>query len=244
MAERSYFSLRLAIPGYTFLLLFISINFRVVLFSLQTIYKIPEFLELFYALLLALSGSAFGFLISQTWFWWCRWRDILYEAPKSEIATFSKHYNLVTNPTKQQKKMIVLAFSYVQNIMSKKYKSLDDYLNRRFDLFNTFGATMHSIFWGLSLGWAVRLIAWHFLKKPFDFPLILSYKLLGYTEFWVLVLTTLFGSVLFCLLWRRRDHVMEQYDLMAKVVIEMAYKNEIVEPEELKRVFPSNIFKK
>ena len=96
MAERSYFSLRYAIPGYTFLLLFISINYRVVLSSFQTGKMIPEFLDMFFAFLIALSGSAIGFPVSQSWFLWCKCRNTLYNAPRKAIATFSRHYDIIT----------------------------------------------------------------------------------------------------------------------------------------------------
>jgi len=232
MAERSYFSLRYAIPGYTFLLLFIVINYRVIL-------PFPKFFDF----LIALSGSAIGFPITQTWFLWRRLRNTFYNTIRNAIATFSNRYNIIANPTEEQKKVIVVAYSYVIDVVGERHRNLREYLDRRFDLFNTFGATIVSILWGLSLGWIIRLIAAFFLEKPFHFQELikksdLNCGLLNYTEFWVLVLTTIFGIAAILLLCGSKKHVMEQYDLMARALIEIGYKCGIVKQEDLMDMFP------
>lgn len=68
MSERSYFSLRYAIPGYTFILVVVGINHA----PLLTILPGNGFTVIFGALLAflsLLSGSAIGFLVSQIWWW-------------------------------------------------------------------------------------------------------------------------------------------------------------------------------
>lgn len=67
MPEREYFSFRYAIPGYTFLLLVVLINY----IPLLTILRATGAGQVFGAFLAFLSlftGSAIGFLVSQ--FWW------------------------------------------------------------------------------------------------------------------------------------------------------------------------------
>ena len=70
MSERTFFTLRYALPGYIFLLSVILVNWES-LFSVRALS--PVFGALF-AFLYLLSGSAIGFLVSQLWYVYFNWR--------------------------------------------------------------------------------------------------------------------------------------------------------------------------
>jgi len=109
MAERQYFSLRYAIPGYAFILLVIAINYVPLLNIL------PEFSEVFGAFLAFLSlfsGSAIGFLICQAWWWWFQghagiWGISEFKEARDEFTT------RVTKSVKGARALIESGFDFV-----------------------------------------------------------------------------------------------------------------------------------
>lgn len=75
MSERSFFNLRYALPGYTFILLNLLINLRFLLYLFMTIMPDIQLSEIalsllgvLFGFLTLMSGSAVGFLVSQVWY--------------------------------------------------------------------------------------------------------------------------------------------------------------------------------
>lgn len=68
MSERTYFSFRYAIPGYTFLAIILLINIE---YFIEHMKQLSDSITLFGIILgffTLLSGSAIGFIISQIWY--------------------------------------------------------------------------------------------------------------------------------------------------------------------------------
>jgi hypothetical protein len=66
MADRDYFDLRYAIPGFTFLLIVFLINYKLI--ENITSPSLISIGDIFLGFLTLLSGSAIGFLITQIYF--------------------------------------------------------------------------------------------------------------------------------------------------------------------------------
>ena len=66
MSERSFFDWRTALPGYTFILIILGLNYSP-LFEIFKSQGIQSTFGAILAFLTLVSGSAIGFLVSQVW---------------------------------------------------------------------------------------------------------------------------------------------------------------------------------
>jgi len=155
MSERSFFDLRYAVPGYTFLLFFILILNEVVLYLLQILTRstTSETLTGFLvSILTLLSGTTIGFLVSQPWY--CFY-NCCFKKERYLKDVFTKFKNLGICPNKricndqngelfgaQKKDVLITVIDY---IVQKEHEQLKDYIGRRYDLINLMGSTIVSI---------------------------------------------------------------------------------------------------
>ena len=239
MAERSYFSHRWAIPGYTIILLIITINYGVLVQSLEQEPAVPKFSEIFFGFLALLSGSGIGFLVSQIWHWWCEYQCLYYGAPRKPYKTLIELYELEKGEeTREDKRRISAVWVYLLNYGTEQ-KKFPDPLTRRWDLYNLFGSERTSLLMGLTVGWAVRIISHLLLNKHFTFqgPLV---NWLTTTEFWLLSISTALCPFFFILLGKQRNYVEKKFDLIAEPYIKNIHKK--IKRDELLKIFRRKYF--
>jgi len=164
MSERTFFSLRYALPGYTLVLMIVLVAYP----KLYTIFSQIEDVALvgaFLAFLTILGGSALGFLVSQVWYvLYHRFRRGKYGRVPKTLEFLRKEYGI----TKDMQHQIVF-LDYVNNYLSEGKRRA--YTQRRFDLMHLFGSTLFSTLIGSLLGILIRIGA--FRSKA---PLELSFE--------------------------------------------------------------------
>ncbi len=170
LSERGYFSLRYAVPGFTFILLIIGINF----FPLSILLSNGNGFDFgaFLAFLSLLSGSAIGFLLTQ--FYWLRFQtkvgilgiDTLKllddKAPKEIFITaLAKKFELdnsklsdISCETENRKLLAVL--DHISH--SEKKETLLRLQDRRWDMYHLLATTEHALMIGIFCGIILRII--------------------------------------------------------------------------------------
>ena len=237
VSERSYFAYRWAIPGFTFILIIISLNHHVLIQSIVLQDGVPAFPQIFFGLLALLSGSGIGFLISQIWHFLHESFDLYYGAPRKPYQTTIELYELERGfKKKNDKKRISSFFVYLLNSSSNQ-KQLTDLLSRRGDLYHLFGSEITSLFSGLLLGWIIRFISHCWLEKPFIF---IDQKWWNTTEWNILFITTIITIFFIVLLWVQLHSINKEYNIYADLYIQNNYNKD--EKKKLHNIFSREYF--
>lgn len=234
MSERTYFSLRYAVPGYTFILLVIGINY-IPLWEILKRSGIESTFGAFLAFLSLLGGSAFGFLVSQFWWWLFQKNFGVYE--RKPVKALIDRYKLTKSPKSKPKKGVLAVYGYI--IHSKREKGVHIYTERRWDIYHLLSSELYTLLIGAVLGLICRVFLEVFLFKVyFSFTFHDFFSFLKYSEFWVLLF--IFVSVVFLLflLQRGRDWVITEYDALS----EAAIKESKVTKAKLREIFPPDFF--
>jgi len=156
MSVRGYFTLRNAIPGYSFTLILLILN-AVPLIKILEIYQISDFLVASLTFFTLLSGSAVGFLISQIWwFYWQGHAGILGDKEyENTVKAFQEVYG-INIPSKDQiraRRLVVSAMDYADHTkISRNHKELLTLTERRWDMFHTLSSTFVALILSLILG--------------------------------------------------------------------------------------------
>lgn len=149
MLERTFFSLRYALPGYTFILIIVLVAYPELekfLFQIEDVAMVSAFL----AFLSLLGGGALGFLISQVWYaFYHRCRRGRYGMVPKTIEFLRKEYGLIKDNQHE-----VVFFDYVHSLADEKRVA---YTQRRFDLMHTCGSTLVSTLIGSIFGLFIRI---------------------------------------------------------------------------------------
>jgi hypothetical protein len=143
MSEREYFSLKYAVPGFTLILIVGAINYIPLLriFGEPSAGGIPD---LFLAVLTLFSGSALGFLVSQTW-WFIFEKCERRKFYEKFAHILKKKYKVVINDEIK----VMTVFDY---IVHQKGKELSALASRRWDLYHLLSAIRISLLIGIVLG--------------------------------------------------------------------------------------------
>lgn len=150
MSERAFFTLRYALPGYTFILM----TFLVIIPNLDGLLSISNLTEngiLFTAFLTfftLLSGGAIGFLVSQVWYF------VHNSLLKGQFVKETRNYlqekfNLSDDVSRQ--------LIFLDYVFHTSDKSPVGYVQRRLDLKHILGSTIFSIIFGGLLGFLIRI---------------------------------------------------------------------------------------
>ena len=159
MSERQYFSIRLAVPGYTFILVVLLIN-HVPLVAILKDTGAPEFFGALLAFLSLFTGSALGFLTSQFWFWQYVKKGRIAGVP--EIKDALKPIKKLLKPDyKECERAIGAVSDYI--LFRKEKKEIVLYLHSRWDMYHIFNSTSCTLIMGLIVGFCLRLYYWIFL---------------------------------------------------------------------------------
>ena len=240
MSERQYFSLRYAIPGYTFILLVIVINY-VPLLEILTTHGFESAFGVFLAFLSLLSGSAIGFLVSQFW-WWFQRKVGIFGVKQFEktLRAFAKKYKLKKPPLIQwnedEKRQLLAAFDYVSH--SETREKILTLAQRRWDMYHLLASTFHTLWIGSAAGILCRIYYEYFLflseplyKIPFRDLISILLKNVE-----PIVLASIFVSVAFFLFFLRkgRQWMITEYAAISEARI----RSSDVKREDLRKAFP------
>jgi len=161
VSERTYFSFRYAIPGYTFLILVLLINIEFLFSQMKLFSEIITIFGIILGLLSLLSGSAIGFIVSQLWYlvyncYYKRYRKLM------ERDSYKKLIDLIEFTGDATDLVSIMAYILTSKIDNK----ITNYINRLIDMRNSLASTLFAILTGLLLGYSYRLIT---------FPIFRSY---------------------------------------------------------------------
>lgn len=177
MSERTYFSFRYAIPGYTFLSMILLINIE---FFITYIKQISDTITLFGIILgffTLLSGSAIGFIISQIWY------SIYNYIIKSHRMLMRREvYRNLTNIIDDLEGISNPVTVMVYFLQLKLDKNVAAYITRLFDMFHSLGSTFFGILLGLFLGYTLRKWTTQIFWKNHDF------YIMGFSMFFLIVI--------------------------------------------------------
>lgn len=159
MSERTFFSLRYAVPGYSFILVIAAINHQPLL------KLIPTIGELFSIFLALLSGPALGFLISQIWFYLFKRDGGIFGIKELKPAweTLTKKCN-VRLPDKAnsyyhervERLGTMLDFIFIE-AANKPNEKIYEYAQRRWDMYHLIISTRNTLVLASATGIILRV---------------------------------------------------------------------------------------
>jgi len=247
MTERSFFDWRNALPGYTFILIILGINYAP-LVEIFTNLGIQSTFGAILAFLTLVSGSAIGFLVSQLW--WCHYRNqgahyFYRKKPRKQINRLVEKYGLVpANDINDENGIqnVLTVYSFILFNQQQKDPELVKYLIRRGDTFHAFSATRISLLLGLAIGIFSRALSQLFVfrwthTKPFA-NLMSAMPNSAVAEVLILILLVISAIFLIYLFGKSRDWTVTQYDKMAFALINKSG----IRRWKLKEIFPSDYF--
>ena len=169
MSGRQYFDLRYAIPGFSFSLLIVGINY-VPLLKLLEPGNASEILVVFLAFLSLFSGSAIGFLISQVWWfrWQCKGGILGVNEYKKSLNRFESKFGIKKPLESNEEEWINFhtAVNYV--VHSVDNEKILIMAERRWDLYHILSTTFHTLWLGVTIGLLLRLYFQSVLFKVFS----------------------------------------------------------------------------
>lgn len=157
--ERSFFNLRYAFPGYTFILLNVLVNLRILLFFFLT--YMPKIglsdtattlLGILFGFFTLMSAAPIGFLVSQCWY--VMRENIL--GGDCRRCRPSKPYRVLRDEfeVRGEKENLETVYNYI--VHSCPISGVHSYLNRRWDLCMLFGSIGTAIVLGLGSAYITR----------------------------------------------------------------------------------------
>lgn len=157
MSDREYFSLRYAVPGFTFILTIVGVNYSNTLGFLRQSGSTEAF-GAFLSFLALFAGSAIGFLVAQIWFSYFHWRRIYYSHVFKHLESLLKE-NLNFEPkTAGKGKDVTLSAVLDYILLYKRGEKYWKYCQRRWDIFHTLSCTSLSLKLGIFTGLLLRII--------------------------------------------------------------------------------------
>lgn len=152
---RSYFSLRYALPGYTFLTIILLMNIESFIIVMQEPSYSTEFLGIILGFLSLLSGSAIGFIVSQPWYFCYNYiikgtKIVERRRPHRRLNKVIEHIEeLIIEPSDR---ISIMAYILTLKIPDK----ITIYINRLNDMLNSLASTISAIASGLISGHIIR----------------------------------------------------------------------------------------
>lgn len=151
---RSYFSLRYALPGYTFLTIVLIMNIEFFIGIMPEPSYSIDFFGIILGFLSLLSGSAIGFIVSQPWYSFYnhlkRTNIIKKRRPHQRLNEIIEHIEeLIIEPPDR-----ISIMAYV--LTYKIPEQITNYINRLNDMVNSLASTISAIITGLITGHIIR----------------------------------------------------------------------------------------
>lgn len=238
MPERTFFTLRYALPGYTFVLVALLVAYpKLESIILNNATPIDVTLvSAFLAFFTLLSGGAIGFIVSQVWYNLYHFCVLSHDVRKARKFLEEK-YNL-TKDTHHQ----VVFLDHVFHLSSKETIA---YMGRRFDLKHTLGSMLSATFIGSLFGLLVR-VDWFrtdiMLKDIIDslsgayVPLHVP-SLTAYDVGAIIIIT-----ILSIFLFTSYRYISKEFAMMAYVSVRKVVKSELFPNSKAEAYFPSEYF--
>lgn len=241
MSERTFFTLRYALPGYTFILVLLLVAYPRLKFLFSIGNTTPTnvtMVSAFLAFFTLLSGAAIGFLVSQ--FWYTVHNSLLHGFFLRDARKFlEKEYNLTKNVHHQ-----IVFLDHVHHLSGKEMVA---YTQRRFDLKHTLASTLSAVFIGTLFGILVRvefLTTGITLEKAIHSlgSVSVNLNILSLTmyDLGVIIIIAILSIILFVSFrFISKEHAMMVYVSVRKLV-----KSEIFPYSEARAIFPEDYFDK
>lgn len=236
MSERTFFSFRWAIPGITFVLLIMVINYIPLLTFFDTTGFDPTF-GAFVAFLTLLGGSPIGFLVSQLW-----WAIFIvigadYWMAKKSTELLIKTCGLTKRQCLQDKRKVIVVFDYIIHYdQQENEKELFKYQVRRWDILHFFYSEIITLLLGLGVGCFLRFWLFSGIQVSGLDPYFceLEPKILM-----LISISTLIAMIFLCI---GQDWVRAQYDMMYVAIFKR--KMPKVPKRMLIDIFPKDFFER
>jgi hypothetical protein len=157
--DRSFFNYRNVIPGYSFLLILLSMNIGGIL-TLVDQYtgdpaEIVAVIGIVIGFVTLFSGSALGYLLCQIWFLISHWAFDAYafkwKTNKRRDLLKIIDKDIYTRPKSESHKEQVF-LDYVIHEYGEKTPNVGSFFSRRWDVYNTNGASIFSIVFSFVIG--------------------------------------------------------------------------------------------
>lgn len=241
MPEREYFSFRYAIPGYTFILLVIAINYVPLLTILEKTQAESAF-GAFLAFLSLFTGSAIGFLISQFWWWKFGVQPLLGKKQLEPAAReiYKKYFKKdreraeeITKGIRDNIKAIGYVFEYI--IRRDEDDKFFDVASRRWDMYHVFSSTILALIVGAVVGLLCRFYCEIFLFGA-SFSIVQG-NAKAMAEAIALLLVFAGWGLLLWVLAIQKQRLLADYCPLLKAII---LKSKVTK-EELEEVFPEEL---
>lgn len=242
MSQREFFSYRFAVPGYTFVLFVIGMNY-VPLLEVVKATGLDSAFGAFLAFLSLFTGSALGFLISQVWWWQFNRQGRVFGIKQLETAekALAKKYGPemegLTDIEKRKRLGLVLDYIILQ--ADENGDKLWKYSERRWDMYHVLSSVYTALIIAYVTGACVRVYFEVFLFQSSILRLLNAFC----SNFWSVFGPELFAQLFFfagfgILLWFvkvGKDNITEEYNRIIEAIVHSSS----VERDKLRQVFPN-----
>ena len=208
IASRGYFTQRNAVPGFTFLLILLIVNYTPLLRVIDAV-EIQPLVGAVFGFFSIVTGSAIGAHLQSVWQWWFQYRGAHYDRKPYQVLI--KKFGLKKGTDIHSKKRVIAFYGYFFHRLLgyPDTKQLVLYTQRRWDIFHTFAATKVSIYLGIFLGFVFRVL--FVFKWNFEYSCI--------TEVYIHKIFLICFVILILLLQKGIDWVLFQYDAISVALI-------------------------
>lgn len=241
MSERGYFSFRYMTPGFTFLLVVVSINI-VPLFKLATHSDIGTFL----GFLSLAAGSAIGFLIAQIWMLKYMQRGRILGITELQPIEQLLRAKCIQHGLRGQLGRAELCAILDYMTSRRTQKHVWDYMTRRLDMYHTLKATIYALGMGSVVALIFRLYFERFFIEPYNnFSSLETYCVWENAEGFLLFVLLMCAALLICVLRAVERKLMNNYCPVLQAFISHIFqeRNEEDQPKidvtkDLRTAFP------
>lgn len=235
MPERTFFTLRYALSGYTSILMALLVAYP----KLRDIFILNQNVELigvFLAFFTLLSGGAIGFLVSQLYY--IINNEFLHRHALQKAREFLEGKYNITKDSHHQ----IVFLDYVHHLSGKETIA---YTQRRFDLKHTLASALFATYIGSFFGLLVRI---NCLRTDITLEKAINSLLSIRVHLYVLGLTTYdFGVILIIatfsiLLFISYRYISKEHAMMVLISVRRVVKSGIFPEAKAKEYFPEDYF--
>lgn len=184
MSERAFFSLRHAIPGFTFIALVVAANL-VPIFEKLSRAEVES--GIFIGFLSLFSGPTFGFLISQFWWFIFHRKGAEWWLDPDAFTAFLTRFKKKEPDSPQFKKKLIPVLDYIWHYegyvkedierQERKYsvskEGIFRYIERRWDLFHLLWSELFALWIGVGFGIYLRTMLFEYPLENTDFKIFM-----------------------------------------------------------------------
>lgn len=230
MPDREYFSLRYAVPGFSFILIVLGLNYspivRVLVSSGQPNNNV---LPIVVSIVSLFSGSAIGFLVAQIWFWYYHWRRVYVRINKGMKEVMCDELEWEPKGEGKEKDVTMSAFLDYILLVGKK-EMVWSYCQRRWDLFHVLSGTIVSLILAAIVGLILRVIlsvlfVWGDIGKvfsaihQFSIGKLAELPMQAKADVLLAIFTLVIVAALVKVIWYGRSKVFNEYNKVLRAFV-------------------------